>query len=207
MKIEFEMDETNTQHRVYTFIIPLVLTIFLLRFINIMKNYVKRQNLNMGTFSQFGGKNRRNIFTAKETIYYFLFYTFIIFTDNASIVLFQLYRKHLDKNTQFIIHNSIWILTIEGFFGLYVPIKHIFVSRKTLPALWWEAKDSHITQFYVREQEMIPRENVKLVSPIINESVATHETYLSYINILSKSNKKRNKFKWKMRTQLPPINE
>ena len=73
MKIDFELDETNIKQRIYTFIIPLVLTIFLVRFSKSMKNCVKRQNLNMKTFSQYLGKHQRNIFTAKETLCYFLF--------------------------------------------------------------------------------------------------------------------------------------
>ena len=53
MKIDFELDNTNIKQRVYTFIIPLVLTIFLIRFNKTMKSYVKSQNLKMKTFSQF----------------------------------------------------------------------------------------------------------------------------------------------------------
>ena len=205
MKIDFELDETNIKQRIYTFIIPLVLTIFIIRFSKSMKNCVKRQNLKMKTFSQYLGKHQRNIFTAKETLYYFLFYTLTIFTDNASIILFQLNRDHLDKNTQFLIHNIIWVFSLEGFFGLYVPIKHIILSRKTLPSLWSECKAPQTTQFYIREQHISPRRDLKLASSIFHETKTRNKIYKSYTKNLSKSHRKRKEFKEKMINEMPSI--
>ena len=111
-KIDFEIDVTNTQQRVYVFIIPLVLTIFNLRFIKIMRNHINSKNLKkIRTLSQYGGKHHRNIFTAKETICYFLVHTLTLLTDNASIIFFQINRGKLDKDIQFSIYNMIWVLS------------------------------------------------------------------------------------------------
>ena len=131
-------------------------------------------------------------------------HTFTVFLDNASIIFFQLYRDTLDKNTQFLIHNFIWVMSIEGFFGIYLPLKHLILSRDSLPGLWLDYKAPQMTQFYTREPSISPRRYFENVTSTFVKSEIPEKIFTTDI---SKSNRKRNKFKGKMRNQLPPISE
>jgi hypothetical protein len=124
-------------------------------------DYVKGQCLSLKSFSQFGGSHQRNLLTLKQTNSYLLVCMCLIYLDNGLISLFQLFRFQLDKNTQFIIHSMLWVVSLHIFFGLYVPGKHIILSRHCLPCLWWEDKTVQTNQFYVRQPSMSPRRLVE----------------------------------------------
>ena len=140
MKIEFKLGEENVKQRILGFVSPCVFFVFLLRFKKYCNDYVEGQNMNMKTFSQFGGAYHRNLFTLSQTGYYFCIINILNILDNLLIVVFQQYEGHIDKQTQFIIHNLPWIVVCDLFFGIYIPIKHIFSSRDLLSSLWWESK-------------------------------------------------------------------
>ena len=64
----------------------------------------------------------------------------------------------MDKHFEFVIHNILWIFFFEGFFGVYVPLKHIFLSLTSLPSLWLDDRDKEqASGFYVRPPSMEPR--------------------------------------------------
>ena len=72
-------------------------------------------------------------------------------------MLFQSYSDFFDKETRFYVHNFIWIIFVDGFLGFFVPLKHLLMSRKSLPSLWVEDTPRQIGQFYTRPLDMIPR--------------------------------------------------
>jgi hypothetical protein len=164
MKIDFQVDQMNQQQRMTSFILPLAVAIFRYRFMKKINDYVKGQNLNLRTFSQFGGKHQRNMCTAAETSSYLLLLILLIDVDNGLIIAFQFFGHRLNTNTQFFIQNFIWIVTLDLFFGLYVPVKHIIESRWKLPGLWLDCETDQTKQFYVRTLPMSPRRYVKPTS-------------------------------------------
>ena len=86
-----------------------------------------------------------------------------IIADNALIVVFQIFRNKLDKEIQFIIHNILWVLILNCFFSVYIPVKHLLLSKEDLPSLWSEVKHVKPSKFYVREDKLIPRRYVHKV--------------------------------------------
>ena len=127
-KIDFH--SRNSKQRIFGFILPLVMTIFNLKFKNNISKYLRGQNLKMKTFSQFGGKHNRNIFTGEETRGYFFVSTIFIIFDNIVIILFQHFSQHISKTTQFYIHNLLWFSFVDCYFGVYVP-QNIFCRAET----------------------------------------------------------------------------
>jgi hypothetical protein len=188
MRIDFKLEEMNIKQRIFSFIVPLFFAINIVRSMKKIKDYVKGQNLKMKTFSQFGGTHQRNIFSAKQTSSYFFVCTLLVILDNALIILFQLYKEKLDKDNQFLIHNFIWVLTIEGFFGLYVPVKHIILSREFLPGLWWDNTTVQTNKFYVSKRSLSPRRHLGDSLQVMDKSEKTNKNNFSYVNKTSKIN-------------------
>ena len=120
-------------------------------------DFVKRQNLNMRTFAQFGGKYHRNLFTLEHVSHYL----FVIVThnilDNILITVFQHQDGYIDKDTQFILHNIQWFCVFDIYFSIYLPLKHIFRSRQHLPGLWWKENHSQDHHFFIRQHVLQPR--------------------------------------------------
>ena len=132
-----------------TFFSPLWMTMFCLRFSRIITGYVEGQNLKeKKTFSQFEGKYQRNLFTLIQTRRYLMVCVSLVFLDNFVIIMLELYRKELGKDTQFIIYNILWIVLSDIFFGVFVPLNHIFLSRRTLPELWSKYGIVETSKFY-----------------------------------------------------------
>ena len=96
----------------------------------------------------------------EQTNFYHFICICLLLMDNTLIILFQIFRLHLEKNTQFLFHNLLWVISLDIFFGLYVPLKHIILSRHSLPSLWWSSTSVKIVQFYVRPPCISPRRSV-----------------------------------------------
>ena len=187
MKIDFQIDKMNTKQRVGGFILPLVMALFSFIFRRMITDYVKGQNLNMTTFSQFGGKNQRNLFTVTQTHSYMLVCLSFAILDNVLIIIFQLYRGQMDKNTQFILHNLLWVAFIELFFGIYVPVKHIILSRECLPGLWWNNRIVQMKKFYVSKQMLCPRRYVEPSTVVIQNAQNRNKKAFAYLRKSSRN--------------------
>ena len=109
MGLPFKLGEDNRKQRIIGFIMPILFYIFMFRYKKNAMDSVKRQNLNMKTFAQFGGKHHRNLFTLEHVSHYL----FVIVThntlDNILITVFQQQDGYIDKQTQFILHNIQWL--------------------------------------------------------------------------------------------------
>ena len=156
-KIDFQSEQINSKQRLLGFIAPLLMTSFNLRFKHNVSKYLRGQNLKMKTFSQFGGKHHRNIFTGEETRNYFFVCTVFIILDNIVIILLQHCSPYINKTTQFYIHNLLWFVFVDCFFGVIVPLRHLLQSRDVLPQLWLDENSNEEHIFYVRKPEIIPR--------------------------------------------------
>ena len=154
-------DEKNTYHRILGYAFPLIFAFFNLKFWRSMSVYSKSQNLSGRTFSQFGGNKMRNIITGKQTTSYLFVVVFFIILDNTLIIVFQHYGDMISVMTRFNIHNIFWILFLEVFFGLYVPIRHIILSRKYLPSLWSAEEPKMRTDFSALHVMKSPRRTFK----------------------------------------------
>ena len=161
MKIDLQLDIMYAKQRIGMCFKSLVMAIFTYRFMKMINDYVKRQNLKMKTFSQFGGKHQRNLFTVKQNLSYMLVVLCRPALDTGLTLMFELYKEQLDKDNQFIIYNLFWVGYVELFFGIYVPVKHIILSRDLLPGLWWDDKIVPPSNFFVSKPSMSPRRYVK----------------------------------------------
>ena len=186
-KIDFQMDQTNGTQRLLSFIFPCIFAIFNFRHKRSMLTYSRGQNLGMKTFSQFGGKHQRNIFTAQQTSNYFIVTTIIVLLENSLIIVFQLNRDQINKDVQFLIHNFIWIFFIECFFGLYVPLKHLLLSRECMPGLWLDEKAIKTSKFYVRNDQMIPRRHIHHALKCKEKPARQHQDSCSYLHKSTKT--------------------
>ena len=157
MKLDFQLGEMNNKQRFFGFIGPVIFFVFPFRFGRNCNAYVKARNLNMRTFSQFGGTKHRNLFTLRNTRLYMTVILLLVPLDNFLIVLFQQNEGIVDKRTQFIIHNIPWLLVCDLFFGIYIPLKHLFSSKHLLPGLWCEIKQAKREKFYVGQSVLTPR--------------------------------------------------
>ena len=83
-------------------------------------------------------------------------FSFVAF-DNILIIIFQEYSTFLGPDAIFIIHNLVWSLFLDVFFGIYVPIKHLVLSRRHCPGLWCSRKVSSPKKNYIRTPELVPR--------------------------------------------------
>ena len=124
------------------------------------------------TFSQFGGKHHRNIFTAKETRNYFVFCLFLMVLDNTMIIIMQVFREHVDKDKRFVLYNLLWVSSLELFVGVFIPVKHLIQSRENLPGLWWNRRQDESIKFYVSHQSFVPRRYFESVN---NHSFEIHQ--------------------------------
>ena len=158
LNIDFKLDEMNTKQRLTTLIVPVIIGIYKVFF------SAQMTNLKMETFSQFGGNQNRNLFTAQQTSCYFNIMTIIFILDNGLIFSMQLYQDYLERETRFILHNLLWV-SFELFFGIYIPVKHLILSRTRLLGLWWERSQVQ-ENFYVRKPEVIPRRSFIPPTPI-----------------------------------------
>ena len=181
LREEFQLGEMNMKQRITSLVGQVVLLILRFRFMDMIARYVKGQNLNMRTFAQFGGTQQRNIFSINQTSFYLLICILSILLDNAFITFFQLYRPELHKNTKFLIHYLVWIVLLHFFFSIYVPIRHIIMSRQCLPSLWVTMTTEAVNntpKFYVRQPSFIPRRNEVMMKEINMD----HQRPFSYVS-------------------------
>ena len=116
----------------------------------------------MRTFSQFGGTSSRNLYTLKQTYAYISVCVLWVFLDNLLIETLQFFDDQLDRKTSFIIYNTFWFCLIDFFFGLFVPIKHIFTSCRTLPVLWNRVETHHEERFFMSVRRLEPRRDFEM---------------------------------------------
>ena len=162
MMLKPQWEDRTVQMNIITFMLIFVQIYFSLRFLMNIKKYLKRQNLNMRTFSQFGGTARRNLYTLGQTYIYFSVSVLWYFFENLFIEILQYFDNQLDRKTSFIIYNALWIFIIDFFFGLFVPIKHIITSYRNLPVLWNRIEVPHEKRFFTNVQRFEPRRDVEL---------------------------------------------
>ena len=154
LRMEFTMDKTNLKQRIAGLIFPVLMTIFTWRFKNILTSFVRARNLNMRSFAQFGGSHQRNIFTLEHNWDYFVKFTAFTSADNSLTILFQFFRDQVGPVTRFFIQNFIWVLIINCFFSIYVPLKHLILSKEKLSSLWLNPESVTPSTFYVRKQKL-----------------------------------------------------
>ena len=175
------MDQTNLRQRIAGLIFPFLMTIFTLRFKRILDNFIRAKNLSMRSFAQFGGRHQRNILTLEQNWDYFVTLGAFTLADNALTIVFQVFRDQVNTNTRFFIQNFIWVLSFNCFFSMYVPLKHLILSKDKLSSLWLKEENVKPSPFYVRKQELIPR---RYFAPIMRTkhhfSYMTTETTTRY---------------------------
>ena len=155
MNLEFPIERTNLKQRMMSLICPLIMTITNIKFKISLSQFIKGRNLNMRSFAQFGGKHPRNIMSLDQTFKYFLRVIAFIIMDNILILLFQIFRNQINPETRFVLHNILWISFMNFYISVYVLFKHITLSKET--SLWTNKEVVTPSNFYLREQELVPR--------------------------------------------------
>ena len=124
-----------------------------------MRNYVSGQCLNQEYFGAFGGKHRRNLFTARETrnlAHYF----------QIGMVLEE-FLLNLDISRKSI--KSFATLFWVTFIGLYLPLKYLFKCETELPSLFLKPKvQASLSTFYKIPTSYIARSPTIEWSPEID---------------------------------------
>ena len=142
------------------------------------KIYVRGQCLNKTTFAAFGGKHRRNVFTGLETRIYGYF------------LILSMFLFHFFPNITF---QSCVSLFWNCLVCLYIPIRHIRISRDALPEMFEKVEEMKTYKFYVHKQEKLtPRPNCENEKPSESFPGRQHKRKRSYIN--NKKNMKRYKY-------------
>ena len=202
MKIEFHMDEMNTKQTCYALIGPALIEIFSFLFMKQMTDYAKRQNYRGKSFSQFGGKHKRNLFTAAQTRNYLSLYTCFVIADTAFSISVRQYQQKLNRDIIFTLHFGLYVLLFDFLFGIFIPVKHLMMSNHSLPGLWFGRSALETNEFYVRQPGFVPRRstdhvtklhsgttsknsllNRKRISRINSTHVFIHETIPSFDEI------------------------
>ena len=168
MMLKPRWEDRTVKMNIITFMIIFIQLFFSLRYIMNIKKYLKRQNLNMRTFSQLGGTARRNLYTLGQTYIYFSVCVLWYFFENLFIETLQYFDDQLGRRKSFIIYNVLWIFIVDLFFGLFVPIKHIITSYRTLPVLWNKNEISHEKRFFTNVQRFEPRRDFELNENALN---------------------------------------
>ena len=132
MKINFSLDSMNIKQRIISFMSPAVKAIFSFRLLFLMKKYAKGQCLSQTSFVCFTWSYQRNLLTSMQTAQYL---GYCLAFDNILIIIFQEYSTFLGPDAIFIIHNLVWSPFLDVFFGIYVSIKHLVLSRRHCPGL------------------------------------------------------------------------
>ena len=112
------------------------------------KNYVKGQCLNQTTFSSFGGKQRRNIFTGQETRLHFHFIHVAMVIEE--MLLTEPFDPFQRKTTKSIL-TYFWAF----YFGLFIPIRQLLCSRQELPEMFEKILKTNTCEFYARQPEKL----------------------------------------------------
>ena len=115
--------------------------------------------MNQTSYSSLGGKHRRNIFTGHETRIYAHFLQFATFSEGVLIT--EQFPSFHPQKVQLIM-----TLVLTFFFGMFVPIKHIFSSQQELPELFEKEKDKETFEFYVRRPGKLTPRRPSNISPI-----------------------------------------
>ena len=157
MNLRLNWEETTIKVKLISCFIFFIEVFFSLRFVMNIWNYSSNQNLNMRTFSQYGGTYNRNLYTLNQTYIYFLVTIVWVFFDNVLVVVLQFMKSEIDENTCFLLHNAPWLVLIDLFFGIVVPIKHIINSRKSFPVLWQTRERCQKKSFFMSVTTIEPR--------------------------------------------------
>ena len=154
LNIDFIDSKESVKPRLLGFAFPFLWLMYGYLWPRRVYSYINGQNLNQNSFSAYGGKYRRNIFTYKETLSYNSYWCFFIILENTILIVMEVYSQHISKEARFIIHHLFCFIFIDIFHGLYLPLKHITSCRDHFSS---QRQPHSVTHFYVRDPELVPR--------------------------------------------------
>ena len=176
MKLDFDLDGNNEKLRVLGFY-PIIAVYFTIKFQNSINRFVKGQNLNNSTCAQFGGKYRRNLFDLIESRNYLMSFLIFLLLENFLILSMQLFKEVFDKDARFLLLGLLWVLFLNVYIGVYVPLKHLLISWNCMPSLWHDPPHEAVAQFYVRRPFLIPRRYMEAQQIEIEESRSSARSF------------------------------
>ena len=125
------------------------------------KNYVKGQCLNQTTFSSFGGKHRRNIFTGQETRMHVHFIRVAMVIEET--LLTEPFDPFQRKTTK-----SIFTFLWAFYFGLFIPVRQLVCSRRDLPEMFEKMVEKQTCGLYARPPEKLSPRGSNYKSPVVH---------------------------------------
>ena len=176
MKLDLNWEESTIKIKIMTCFMIFLEVFFSMRFLTNVWKFTKKQNLNMRTFSQYGGTSNRNLYTLRQTYTYYVVIVLWSFSDNVFIVVSHFFDKKMDGKTSFLIHNVLWLILIDFFFGILIPIKHIITSKNSLPVLWHSVAQSQEKRFFLSLRSIEPRRDVESGREILSVPGTSKDT-------------------------------
>ena len=155
LKKEIQYYKESIQARMIGFAFPVGILVAICSWRRKVVKYINGQCLNKNTFSAFGGKYRRNIFTYAQTWNYNLCWCIFIILENMLLIGLELHSEEVNQEVSYYAHHIMCVIFIDTFHGIYLPLKHINSSRD----LFQNIKQKK-ANFYVRVPEMVPRRDI-----------------------------------------------
>ena len=173
MKQELHRSKESVNARLIGFAFPFLHLFAVGLFSRKVRIFVDGQCLNKNTFSAFGGKNRRNVFTYLETFQYNCLWAAFIIVENLLLLFLEVYSENISEDVRYALYHVPCFLFIDIFHGLYLPLKYLISSRDQFPILW--SKEDRLEQnskFYVRSPEIVPRRDFTLQNVVSKQEIS-----------------------------------
>ena len=133
-----------------SFFLTILQFLYMIKFKREIDNYVKSKCLSRRSFACFGGKHRRNVFTMEELVGYEMSLLIFTLVYNILIIYFQFYSDKHYRQMYFIAHNVFYVIFVDFYMLVYVPLKHLTISKQSIWPCSQERKENELRSFYVR---------------------------------------------------------
>ena len=138
--------------------------------------YINGQCLNKNTFSAFGGKYRRNIFTYAEALNYNSCWCIFIIVENALLIGLEVYSEKVSQEVSYALHHLLCFLFIDIFHGIYLPFKHLKTSRDHFYSSQRAENDKlQNASRYDRISKIMPRRDFVMIGPELGRKIILAE--------------------------------
>jgi hypothetical protein len=155
LRQEIQYSKDSIKARMLGFAFPVINLFAVCSWRRKVVKYINGQCLNKNTFSAFGGKYRRNIFTFAETLNYNLCWCIFIILENMLLIGLELHSEEVNQELSYYAHHIMCIIFVDIFHGIYLPLKHLNSIRD----LFQNIKQNK-SNFHVRVPKMVPRRDI-----------------------------------------------
>ena len=177
MKNEILYSKESIKTRMIGFVFPLLNLFWGYLWNKQILKYINGQCLNRTTFSAFGGKYRRNIFTYAEALNYNSCWCIFIIVENTLLIGLEVYSEKVSQEVSYALHHLLCFLFIDIFHGIYLPFKHLKTSRDHFySSQRTENNKLQNASCYVRTSKIEPRRDFVKIGPELGRKIILVES-------------------------------